>query len=189
MKKGWVLTQEDFERLIAWLDADRETAGRKYEIIRLRLIKIFARRGCADAEDLADETINRVAAKTEAIAANYEGEPAFYFYNVAQLVHLEYLRQLKTPATIGASPILLGADAEKEQEFACLDRCLERLPSDQRDLVLQYYQRDKRAKIEERRRLARELDIAINALRIRAHRIRSLLLQCLNECLEQELVH
>jgi len=39
MKKEWVLTQEAFDRLLGWLDPDRESAGEKYEAIRLRLIK------------------------------------------------------------------------------------------------------------------------------------------------------
>src|SRR5437879_4928244 len=78
---------------------------------------------------------------------------------------------------------------EKEREYECLDSCLERLSPGQRELVLQYYQKDKRAKIEGRQRLAEQLGIAVNALRIRAHRIRSLLQQCLNECLEEQSVH
>src|ERR1043166_3680616 len=94
MKKEWVLTQEAFDALLDWLDADREVAARKYETIRLRLVKIFVCRGCADAEDLADETINRVVAKLPEIAADYVGEPAAYFYAVSQWIHQEYLRKV-----------------------------------------------------------------------------------------------
>ena len=54
MNKDWVLSQESFDKLLAWLDPNREKAGIKYEQIRYRLIKIFAGRGSADAEDLAD---------------------------------------------------------------------------------------------------------------------------------------
>jgi len=186
MKTGWVLSQEDFNRLLDWLDADEEAAGREYETIRQRLIKIFARRGCLEAEDLADETINRVTAKLESIIDHYEGSPRFYFYRVAQLVHMEYLKRPKPPEVSCDLTIFNG---EKEREYECLDRCLERLLPDQRELVLQYYQKDKRAKIEGRQRLAEQLGIAVNALRIRAHRIRSRLQQCLNECLEKETVH
>jgi len=186
MKRGWVLSQEDFDRLLHWLDANLEAAGREYETIRERLIKIFARRGCAAAEDLADETINRVTAKLETIIDDYEGSPRFYFYRVAQLVHMEYLKRPKPPQVNWDLPAF---SEEKEREYECLDDCLERLSSDQRELVLQYYQKDKRAKIEGRQRLAEQLGIAVNALRIRAHRIRSLLQQCLNECLEEQSVH
>jgi hypothetical protein len=34
----WVLTREAFERLLAWLDPDRERAGQKYEKIRQKLV-------------------------------------------------------------------------------------------------------------------------------------------------------
>jgi len=186
MKTGWVLAQEDFDRLLHWLDADVEAAGREYETIRQRLIKIFARRGCSEAEDLADETINRVTAKLETIIDDYEGSPRFYFYRVAQLVHMEYLKRPRPPEV---SCDLSAFSEEKEREYECLDSCLERLSPDQRELVLQYYQKDKRAKIEGRQRLAERLGIAVNALRIRAHRIRARLQQCLNECLEEQSVH
>jgi hypothetical protein len=86
MKKGWVLTQESLDTLLDWLDPDRESAGCKYEAIRVRLIKIFICRGCAEAEELADETINRAASKLHEIKDNWEGDPALYFYKIAQYV-------------------------------------------------------------------------------------------------------
>ncbi|HEY7785163.1 MAG TPA: hypothetical protein VIB00_10575, partial [Pyrinomonadaceae bacterium] len=61
MNKDWVLTQESFDALLHWLDPQRDRAGLRYEEIRRSLIKIFACRGCAEPEDLADETINRVS--------------------------------------------------------------------------------------------------------------------------------
>ena len=93
MKKGWVLTQGGFDALLNWLDADRERAALKYEAIRLRLIKIFTCRGCCEAEELTDETINRVVARVADIAPQYEDDPALYFYGVSHKVHLEYLRK------------------------------------------------------------------------------------------------
>ena len=61
MKTEWILTKESFDTLLAWLDANPDAAARKYEQIRTRLIKIFVCRGCLESEDLADETIDRVA--------------------------------------------------------------------------------------------------------------------------------
>ena len=193
MKKEWVVTQQAFDDLLDWLDADRERAGAKYEDIRVRLIKIFTCRGCREADDLADETINRVTAKLGEIAESYSGDPALYFYGVAQKVHLEYLRK-KPPAQessrAGREPggqtfLASGPDDEMEYEYACLEQCMDHLPSENRRLVLEYYREEKRAKIELRKRLADELGIGVNALRIRAHRIRSRLEQCLLDCLEK----
>jgi DNA-directed RNA polymerase specialized sigma24 family protein len=193
MKKDWVLTQDAFDRLLDWLDADRDRAGRKYESIRLRLIKIFTCRGCHQAEELADETINRVVARVVELASGYQGDPALYFYGVSQKVHLEYLRKahsqpvnfpLATEISQNTQTIDLTSDIEPEYE--CLERCLEQLPPDNRDLVLRYYQQERKAKIEHRKSLATELGIAVNALRIRAHRIRLVLQRCVRDCIEQQ---
>jgi DNA-directed RNA polymerase specialized sigma24 family protein len=194
MKKEWVLTQDAFDTLLDWLDADRDHAGSKYEAIRLRLIKIFTCRGCSEAEELADETINRVSARVTEIAGSYNGDPALYFYGVSQKVHLEYLRKCQKgqtevgedSATSTPSPPLFSLGEDIEPEYECLEHCLDHLPGDNRKLVLEYYQQERKAKIEHRKRLAADLGIAVNALRIRAHRIRLSLQQCVHDCLEQQ---
>jgi DNA-directed RNA polymerase specialized sigma24 family protein len=195
MKRDYPITQEAFDGLLGWLDTNREQAALKYERIRTRLIKIFTCRGCGEADDLADETINRVTAKVDSIASSYTGDPALYFYGVAQKVHLEYLRSRPVlQNSIGAgreqgSINVVEADNDIEQEYACLERCMDQLPLESRRLVLEYYQEEKRAKIDCRKRLAEELGIAVNALRIRAHRIRLQLQQCVHACLEQNPAH
>ena len=188
MKREWVLTQDAFDALLAWLDPDREVAGKKYETIRLRLIKVFTCRGCSDAEDLADETINRVVAKVTRLG-DYRGDPTPYFYGVSQKIQLEYLRKCKARQAEGPAeevavvPPVFGD--EDEPEYDCLERCLERLSVTSRKLVLEYYQHEKQAKIDHRKRLAVELGIAVNALRIRAHRIRVALEECVHDCVRQ----
>ena len=84
------LRQEDFDRLLDWLDADRERAGLAYEKIRRRLMAILASRGCLCAEELADETIDRVARRVNDIRDAYVGEKAIYFLGVMNNVHHEY---------------------------------------------------------------------------------------------------
>lgn len=181
MKKEWVLTQESFDALLAWLDPNRELAGRKYEDIRTRLVKIFSCRGCYEPEDLADETINRVTSKLKDIESSFIGERARYFYGVANKVHLEYLRRKPAPPL----PPLTQDPVEIEREYNCLEQCMQRLTADNRELVLQYYQEEKQAKIDHRRRLADQLGIALNALRIRAHRIRASLQECVQNCVHE----
>ena len=181
MNKNWDLTRESFEALLAWLDPNREVAGQKYEDIRTRLIKIFACRGCYEPEDLADETINRVTNKLEEIEATFIGERARYFYGVANKVHLEYLRKKPVPPL----PAVTNTSEEAERRYRCLDLCASKLTPENRELVFQYYQEEKRAKIEHRKHLADRLGIAVNALRIRAHRIRKSLQDCVRECLEE----
>ena len=180
-KKEWDLTPEAFEKLLAWLNPNREQAGKKYEEIRRRLIIILTCRGCICAEDLADETINRVARKVPEILDGYVGDPALYFYGVAHKVHLEYVR--KKPEPLPPAPP--DSLEETEQEYECLEQCMKRLTSKSRELVLEYYQEERRAKIDRRREQATRLGIAANALRIRAHRVRANLQDCVFECLEQ----
>lgn len=183
MNKEWVLTQEAFDAMLVWLDTDRDRAGKKYEAIRHRLIKIFTCRGCKDAEIMADKTIDRVAKKAPDLAQSYSGDPALYFYGVANNVHLEYLRK-KQPQALPPTLVAQQPD-DVEQEYQCLERCMERLPSDNRDLVLQYYSEDKQAKIDHRKLLAGRLGVALGALRLRAFRIRQTLHECVSNCIEQ----
>jgi DNA-directed RNA polymerase specialized sigma24 family protein len=181
MNKDWILTQESFDALLDWLNPRREEAGLKYEEIRLRLIKIFTCRGCLDPEDLADETINRVSKKLSDIRSGYEGDPTRYFYGVANKVHMEYLRRKPPPVP----PPLPGNSDELEKEYECLEECIKKLRPDHRGLVLEYYQEEKRTKIDRRKQLADQLGIALNALRIRAHRIRGSLFECVRNCVNE----
>jgi len=180
--KDWSLTQGSFDQLLLWLDSDREISGRKYEGIRTRLIKLFACRGCAESEDLADECINRVAKKLPEIVGTYEGDPTLYFYGVARYIHQEYLRKRPVPLPEPIPP----TDAESEHEYECLSHCLEKLPPDSCKLVLEYYREEKKAKIDHRKEMALRLGIAVNALRIRAHRIRGSLQECVQACLQRQ---
>lgn len=175
------VTQTAFESLLMWLDADRDRAGEKYEQIRRRLIKVFTCRGRHDAEELADETINRVTLKAPELSKEYVGDPGLYFYGVAQKVFLESVRKPPIPP----QPAAAREPSELEREYECLDSCIEQLSPDSRALVLDYYREDGRAKIERRKELAGRMGIALNALRIRAFRIRATLQQCVQECIEK----
>jgi DNA-directed RNA polymerase specialized sigma24 family protein len=180
MNKNWVLTKEAFDALLGWLDSDRDIAGHKYEDIRRRLVKIFSCRGCAEPEDLADETINRVASKLSAIESSYTGDPARYFYGVANKVYLEYRR--RPIPEVEFPPATHDEDEDIEKEFECLERCMQKLTVENRNLVIEYYQDERQAKIDHRKALAEHLGIAINALRIRAFRVRASLQECVTNC-------
>jgi RNA polymerase sigma factor (sigma-70 family) len=181
VKKEWVLSQEAFDMFLAWLDADRDRAGEKYEEIRCKLIRIFAHRGCPIAEELTDEAINRVSRRLPEIAGTYVGDPALYFYGVAQNVYKEHIK--KKPEVKPLPPPNLPEEIERN--YACLDHCMEGLDAVSRDLILKYYQQEKRAKIDHRKEVADRLGISLNSLRMRVHRIKAILQQCVGECLKQ----
>ncbi len=179
MSRERTITQESFDILLTWLDNDRDKAGQKYETIRNRLIKIFTCRGCNEAEDLADETINRVTIKAKEMVHNYVGEPALFFYGVAQKVYLESLRKKSSQTELPYNLALTEEEPDDMQEY--LKRCLAKLEPDQRELVIEYYQSSKQSKIDHRKELAEQFGIAVNALRIRAHRIRNMLQKCVQK--------
>jgi DNA-directed RNA polymerase specialized sigma24 family protein len=176
------ITQDTFDKFLTWLDSDRDQAGTKYEDIRRRLIKIFVCRGCPSGEDLADETINRVIRKMPELADGYSGDPVAYFYGVARNVHLEHVRKRQPSLPLPAP----DPPEKKEREYECLERCMNVLTTENRDLMLGYYKEEKRAKIVHRKELADRHGIALNALRIRAFRIRTGLQGCVENCLQLE---
>jgi RNA polymerase sigma factor (sigma-70 family) len=166
--------------LLAGLDSDRERAALKYEEIRRRLIKRFRSRGCIEAEDLADETINRVIRRLNEIG-EFTGDCEPYFYGVANKVLMEHQRRRQPQP-----PVANDVNSNRaEQEDRCLEECIAKLSDENRQLLLQYYQGEGRAKIEQRKQLAENLGIAPNALRIRAFRIRAALQECVEKCLER----
>ena len=181
MKRDTVITQDSFNRLLEWLDTDRSGAGVKYEEIRRRLIKVFVRRGCSIPEELADETIDRVCGKIAEFAGSYVGDPVAYFCGVAHNVFLEYVK--KRP--VSQPPAEVDPPEGLERRHQCLDGCMEHLDVESRELILQYYREDKRAKIYSRKQLADELGIELNTLRMRAHRIRTTLQECVRNCVAQ----
>jgi len=179
-KRSPQITDEAWKRFLLWLNPDPNRAGEKYTDIQRRLIKIFVCRGCDRPEDLADETIDRVIRKVAEIADDYVGDPALYFYGVARYVHHEYVREKPIPQP----PPPAESPSTAEEEYECLERCIGRLSERSRELFLQYCRGEKHAKIENRKRLAEALRIPLNALRIRACRIRVHLQACVQECLE-----
>jgi DNA-directed RNA polymerase specialized sigma24 family protein len=183
LRRPLAINEESFASLLAWLDPDVEVAGQKYEVIRAGLIRIFVSRGFSDAEDLADETINRVMKRLPEIQDTYVGEPARYFHGVSRYIIREMMRRKEV-----AVEDVPGVSAEAEvhsDEYDCLLKCLRFLPSDRRELILDYYIYDGRDKIAQHRRMASELGITDGALRGRAHQVRGNLEKCIQQCIER----
>lgn len=193
MSRENVITEEKFNALLDWLHpGNRETAGQKYEKIRRRLIRIFVGRGCFEAEELADQTINRIMQKLPQLTDNYSGAPELYFYGVANNIHMEWLRKQKKIKTLPLDGLdnyreaKGGTESQKEIEYDCLEACLKALPESQQQLIIEYYRGERRAKIETRQRLAEKLEISVNALQVKTHRIRARLHECVENCLAEK---
>jgi hypothetical protein len=181
MNKREPPTQEAFDKLLSWLDPDRDLAAEKYRRIYLRLVRIFAAKGCVDEGNLADQTVNVVALKIDWLIENYVGDPALYFYGVANKIFLEQ-RPRKPPPVPPQPP----DNTQIERRCHCLERCLETDASpEERRLVIRYHEGEGRDRIENRKGMAEELGITVNALRIRICHIQARLRPCIEECLRQ----
>jgi DNA-directed RNA polymerase specialized sigma24 family protein len=184
------LRPESFEALLQALAPDRERAGERYEAMRDRLLRFFNWRGVADAEDLADETFDRVSRRLGEGEHIRAPDLAPYVLGVARNVLREAWerdRRRWAPAD-AAGRGKAGARLPETEPPAleCLLRCLQRLPAETRELVLLYYDEDGSRQVEHRRRIAGRLGVGPNALRIRLHRLRARLEQCVNTCLERQ---
>jgi DNA-directed RNA polymerase specialized sigma24 family protein len=195
LREAPILTQLAFTRLLEWLDDGVDSHGDRYLEMRRRLVSYFDRRNRPNADELADETLNRISRTLEQTGAIATKPPARYCYVIARFVLLEDLRRsrrhvpLDEPRSIEASRArgtCVDESSERlmlrEDSLDCLDRCLGQLKPEQRDLVIEYYRDAHRQRIDRRRDLARRLGITMNALAIRACRIRDALLTCLEGC-------
>ena len=185
------LTEQAFIRLLERLGDDDDQAAKKYEDLRHTLIRSFEWRGAPFPEEHADETFNRLARKLdEGVEIRNLSD---YTYTVARLVWLEALKgdhKRRAPLDeLEHEPIALDTSremTEKEDHLNCLDDCLAALPSESRDLIMEYYVDEKRGRIDRRRDLAERLGLRRDALANRAQRLRDKLEQCVTRCLRKK---
>src|SRR5258708_27569518 len=130
-------------------------------MIRNKLIRFFDRQGCPSPEDLTDETINRVARKISRGPRIWAKEPLSYFYGVALNVFMDHRRRLSRntlplegidESKCFENPFEVQECQQTQQEMErllqALDACLENLPRQWRDLILEYYSADSQSKVE-----------------------------------------
>jgi len=179
-----------FSRLLRWLDEGHDSHGERYLDIRRRLVAYFERRNRTEPDALADETFDRIARTLETTGRIAVTPPARYCYVVARFVLLEDIRASRRSVPFderqfAATPSLTVAadtDDPAEQALGCLTQCLEGLKPADRELIVEYYRDAKRERIERRRALATRLGITMNALGIRAWRLRASLEACVGGC-------
>jgi DNA-directed RNA polymerase specialized sigma24 family protein len=167
-----------FDRLLTALDSDRDRAGAAYEHLRERTIGLLRWWGAADAEELADVTLDRVARKLDEGATVAEGSFGAYVRGVARMIFYESRRRPQVQPGDGA--YLAPPPSSDPDLLGCLESCLEGLEPADRHTVLRYYGEGKLSEV--RKRLADELGVTMTALRIRAHRLRVQLERCVQGC-------
>ena len=188
-RTNWTVTSEAFDSLLYSLHPDRDQAGRLYENTRRKLLEFFEARGSLVPEEHADETFDRVMRRMT------EGEKienlAGYCYGVARFVWKEALRAKQTvelkenghfpTIDVGNEELSAARDA-LERRLDCLEKCLDSLADETRDFIVEYYRDDDGVKIEQRKLLAARLNTTLNALRLRASRLKRELCKCTDAC-------
>lgn len=195
LKKDWTPTPEAFEKLLAWLSDDRETAGAEYEKIRQKLIKLFKWRNCTPEEDYADITINRVTRRVFEGAEVSKEKPYLYFHGIALNVIREFWRSQQkhkhedfesvAPSELTAENPTEQMEAEFEEQkranrYACMNRCVQNLPDEIRQFIIKYHHGERKKDV--RKEMAEAEKVGLNVLRIRACRIRTDLEKCVERC-------
>ena len=154
MKKGWTPTKDAFRQFLGWLDEGVESGGEKYLEIRRRLVLYFDRKGCIAPDELADETLSRVANKLQEQGEITDLSPAHYCYVTARFVFLEHLRQPEHKhksveqlahasgaqferSVSGGSAVRDNMEDKKEELLDALERCLNSLAPADRELILE----------------------------------------------------
>jgi hypothetical protein len=190
-KKNWTLTMRAFNRLLNWLDEGANSEGQKYLEMQRRLIAYFDRKNCSAPDELADETLSRVARRIDEEDFIESETTARYCYILARFVFMEYLRETQKGTVAldeirrqrhGKDSTAAEVDDDKEKMLNCLERCTNNLETANCELITKYYIGKKRVKLENRRSLAASLGLTINALSIRACRIRDKLEACVRQC-------
>jgi DNA-directed RNA polymerase specialized sigma24 family protein len=191
-REDWSGAQSGFQQFLDWLDEGVDSGGETYLAMRRRLVRYFDRKNCLAPDELADETLSRAARRLREEGSITDASPPHFCFIVARYVLLEYQRrpehrQVSLDAlpefvaglSHAAPPASPPPESDARSQMAlCLERCLQKLASADRDLIFEYYHGERRVKIEHRLQLAARFRLTMNALAIRACRIRQRLEDC-----------
>lgn len=177
--------------LLARLHQDLDRAAADYERLHGRLIRFFEWKHCPAPDQLADETLDRVALRLG------DGERivnigAFVWGVAARVRQEQFQRPVEVSIEAGFPTRIPVEDPRQVERDASADllrsrmlerqrRCLQLLAPQDRDLIMVYHRGRGIERIRARQALAKRIGIGINALRIRAHRIRSWLVNCVGK--------
>lgn len=176
------------------LDAESSGAAEKYLILRERLERFFEWRDFENVEELTDIVFDRVVKKI-AEGEKIENAEAFCI-SVAKFLLLEKRREdLQKVELDENSREIVSGEIEKDsieeeliksKRFDCLDKCLAEFPPDKRKLLIGYFDTDEETLIPKRKKLAENLGVNLNSLRIRISRLKTKLENCTKKCCDEK---
>jgi len=175
------LTAESYSLLLKAFSSNEVKAAAALSKLRDALVRFFQIKGDADAEESADETLDRVATKlTEAVLIE---DLTKYSFGVARLVFLENLRKTqKAKKAFGqyqAETLLRQKAGEEIDDFAFLRECFAELKDDEKQILQAYFADLPPVELDEKRRkLTASLGVSQNNLRLKIFRLRRRLEDC-----------
>ena len=193
---GRLETRINFDNFLLCLDSDRERAGERYSKLQQALIGFFTWRNSLDPESRAAETLDILSRQ---IAEGREiSNVETYSIGVARKVLLKEhdsreanqvsLDELQLDHdrrfSIQAKQTLADQEANQRIYDNCMRSCLQQLPESDRRLISMYAGARGHDK-NNREKLAEEVGISLQLLRVRINRIRGVLKECLSKCLKR----
>jgi DNA-directed RNA polymerase specialized sigma24 family protein len=183
------LTREGFEKFLFALDENQEEAANKYLILREKLIRFFTYKHRSDSEDLTDKVLDRISIQIgEGLKIN---SIEAYCLGTARYVLSETIRNRGMLVNIDDIDItynpLVIENHENSVYWDCLKECLEHLPKEERELIINYHAKRGSENLQFMQELAENLGVTSVSLRVRAHRIRNHLQTCLKKCKEKKM--
>ncbi|MEP6902473.1 MAG: hypothetical protein ABJA66_12030 [Actinomycetota bacterium] len=177
------LTSESLTKLLSAFSADEAEAALAYTKLRDSLVRYFQIKGIHEADEAADETIDRVANK---ITQNTQIEDLTkYAFGVAKNIFLEKLRLAQIRTRANDEFYLKNGKSRNFGETDHLDplrECFKSLYEDEQKLLLSYFEDLPSDELfENRQQLADRQEISLNVLRNRVSRLRRHLENCLNK--------
>lgn len=180
---------ETFHQFLYRLDSDFDSAGKRYEEIRQKLIRFFEWNESSRGHELADEVLDRVAWK---IKNENIHDVMSFTWGVAKNVLRESRRRWfelgvddlppELSPRVAHPEIRILNEGEKLRRLKCLRCCMQRLSFSERELFLQYeYYQTKPGRTLQ---LAQAMGLSIGALQTRAHRIKQKIEQCTLKCFD-----
>ncbi|MGC9198938.1 MAG: RNA polymerase sigma factor [Acidobacteriaceae bacterium] len=176
----WTLDQRSLNHLLNALHPDRDQACQIYQALRERLTRFFLWNHAATPEELADETLDRLARRLSQPEMEVL-DPLKFAAGIARLLLKEHLRHKDRQEQALAIMAQSSFNSEQrqlesalqEERVAILEECLQTIPAPNRTLFERYFSSQGHQQIQHRQRLAQELGISLNALRNRVMRIRA----------------
>lgn len=198
------LLQEAFNKLLAWLDVDRERAGEKYATLHKKLVTIFQSRGFSPAEKHADEVLDRMARRLDDSAgrpAIQTNDPETFALGIARtMIAFESNRRPEAKEDSFEDWMQEGGEkpsgnleteyivaAGEEQRKKCLERCWGRcLKENEQVLLRAYYEFEALPEHPLHSDLAKQLGITEGSLRSRVSRTKQKLSDCVQNCMRNQ---